>query len=71
MSPVTNRWEMAIGEVFDVKQLLKTNNSADIVGSVYLGIAKSVEAFTGKDVVYKKIVPRLGKLAVDRTEVDL
>jgi len=71
MSPVTNRWEMAIGEVFDVKQLLKTNNSADIVDSVYLGIAKSVEAFTGKDVIYSKLATRLGKLAINRTETDL
>ena len=71
MSPVTNRWEMGIGEVYDIKQMLKTNNSADIVDSVYSGIAKSVESFTRKDTIYSKLAPRLGKLAIDRTETNL
>ena len=62
-SPITNRWEMKIGEVLDVQELLKTNCSAEIVDSIYGEIAKSVETFTGKEVDYHKIVPRIGEQA--------
>lgn len=60
MSPITNRWEMKIGEVLDIQELLKTNSSAEIVDMIYTDIAKSVETFTKKDVIYSK----LGKLAI-------
>jgi len=63
-SPATNRWEMRIGEVLDVQELLKTNSSAAIVDSIYDEIAISVEEITGKDVVYSKLAPKLGRLAV-------
>ena len=65
MSSITNRWEMGIGEVYDIKQMLKTGSSADIVDSVYAGIAKSVESFTGKETVYSKIASKLGKIALE------
>ena len=63
-SPVSGRWEMEIGEVLDVQGLLKTNTSAEIVDSLYEEIAKSVETFTGKEVDYHKLAPRLGKTAI-------
>jgi len=54
-SPITNQWEMKIGDVLDVQELLKTNCSAEIVGSIYDEIAKSVETFTGKEVDYTRL----------------
>lgn len=67
-SPVTNQWEMKIGSVLDVKELLKTNNSAQIVDLIYADIAKSVEIFTGKEVDYKKVSSNLGRVATTQSE---
>lgn len=63
-SPVTGRYEMEIGEVLDVKELLKTRSSAEIVDSIYDGIAHSVEEFTGKDVEYRSLKAQIGSRAI-------
>jgi len=60
-SPVTNRWEMEIGEVLDVQELLKTNCPAEIVDSIYAEIAKSVETHTSKEVDYSKLSTKMEK----------
>jgi len=54
-SPGTGKWRMGIGDVINVEELLKTNSPAEIVDSVYRDIAKSVEEFTGTDVVYRPL----------------
>ncbi len=64
-SPVTGRYEMEIGEVIDVQELLKTNSSAEIVDSIYDGIALSVEKFTGKEVDYRRITSKLARQAIE------
>ncbi len=63
-SPITDSWQMKIGEVLDVQELLKTNSSAEIVDSIYGEIARSIESFTGKEVEYHKLVQRIGKSAI-------
>jgi len=68
MSPITKRWEMEIGELLDIKELLETDSSSEIVDSIYGNIAKSVEKFTGKEVVYSKMVPEIGKLAIEQSD---
>jgi len=67
-SPVTGQWEMGISPLLDIKELSKTNSSAEIVDLIYADIAKSVESFTGKDVDYKKVSTNLGRLAIDQSE---
>ena len=62
-SPITGNWQMRIGEFLDVQELLKTNNSNEIVDSIYEEIVKSVETFTGKEVEYHKLSQRIGKSA--------
>lgn len=69
-SPVTGRFEMRIGDVLDIQELLKTNSTAEIVDSIYADIARSVERFTGKEVDYHELAPRLGKLATDMSGQD-
>jgi hypothetical protein len=56
-SPITDSWQMKIGDVHDVQELLKTNSTAEIVDSIYEEIANSVETFTGKEVDYPKLSP--------------
>jgi hypothetical protein len=66
-SPVTGKYEMDIGEVIDVQKQLKTKSSAEIVDSIYDGIAHSVEKFTGKEVVYHSLRAELGKRAISQS----
>jgi hypothetical protein len=65
-SPITGRYEMEIGDVLDIHELLKTNSSAGIVDSVYDGIAHSVEEFTGKEVDYRRMTSKLAKQAIEQ-----
>jgi len=64
-SPVTGRYEMEIGEVLDVQELLKNNSSAEIVDSIYDGIAHSVKEFTGKEVDYHRMTSKFARKAIE------
>jgi hypothetical protein len=65
-SPRTRRWEMEVGQLYDVHELLKSNTSAGIADLVYghTGIARSVERITGINVNYHKIATDMGRQAV-------
>lgn len=63
-SPVTQKWELRIGDVIDIQEALKTQSSAEIVDAMYLDIARSVEELTKTDVEYSRLAPKIGKLAM-------
>ena len=58
-SPVTESWEMEIGQVYDIQKTLKEKPVEAIVDDVYGGIVKSVEKFTGKEVIYKTLMSKM------------
>jgi hypothetical protein len=63
-SPVTGEWQMAIGQLIDIKDFLKTNDVGNLVDQIYLPIRQSVESFTGTPTVYNK----MGKQAIAITQ---
>lgn len=68
MSPITNQWEMKIGELIDIKEELKNNSPAEIVDSLYENIAMAIQDLTHKDVTYCKLAPELAKRAIAKSQ---
>lgn len=59
--PEDDEWKMEIGELLDIKDLLKTNSGAQITDLVYSGIVSAIEKITRKDTVYNKLAPATGE----------
>jgi hypothetical protein len=63
--PIIKSWQMHIGEMLDIRELLKTNSSAEVTDMIYGDIREALERFTGKDVVYHKVARQIGNTALD------
>ena len=57
------KWKMGIGQLYDVREMLKTYSPAEIVDMVYAGVRNDVEQFTGIEVVYNPLATKIGKIA--------
>jgi hypothetical protein len=61
--PIIDKWRMDISDLYDLGELRKSNSPAEITDMIYNGIARSLERFTRRDVVYTKIAQSLGRTA--------
>lgn len=63
--PIIDKWRMHIGELLDVQELLKSNDSAEVTDMIYADIQKALERFTGRDVVYSHVAHQIGNTALN------
>lgn len=61
--PVTGKWVMDVGELLDIKELIKHHSGAEITDMVYAdSIVPAVERITGLELEYNRVATRESRL---------